>query len=221
MRHGQSEHNVKGIEECSMSDNDKLTKAGIQQVEKVLKQNKVKFDLIITSPYLRTKETAKIMSEQNITIIEKDEFREFNSGKYDCQSTKEMKSFYGKDFLKLKTKIGGGESHQAVMDRVMLGIMNLEKEYLGKKILIVSHGTTLQMLLAGGELYTEEEIMKDGYSSNPKLYLKNAELKKLNLQIVPRDITGKINLHRSYIDEIYLKSKNGKKMERIKDVFDC
>ncbi len=221
MRHGESHHNVKGIEECSMSDNDKLTERGIEQIEKAKNKNKVKFDLIITSPYLRTRETAKIMSNGSIPIIEKTEFREFNSGSYDCKSTREMKTDYGEVFLKFKTKIGGGESHEEVMDRVMLGMINLEKEYQGKKILIVSHGTTLQMLQAGSELITEEVIMKDGYSNYPKIYLQNAKLLKLNLKIVPRDEKGKINLHKPYIDEFVLKSKAGKKMERIGGVFDC
>ena len=41
------------------------------------------------------------------------------------------------------------------------------------------------------------------------------------MKLVPRDETGRINLHRPYIDEIVLESKNGKPMKRVEYVFDC
>ncbi len=108
-----------------------------------------------------------------------------------------------------------------VMNRMMKGIMSLEKEYENKKILIVTHGAPMRMTIAGAELITEEEIIKDELSKDTRLYPRNAEIRKLDLKIIPRDETGKINLHRPYIDEIILKSKNGKEMKRINEVFDC
>jgi isoleucyl-tRNA synthetase len=76
------------------------------------------------------------------------------------------------------------------------------------------------MLLAGSQLLTEEEVLKDGKEDHLGLYLENAECKKVELYLVPRDETGAVNLHRPYIDRVKL-SIDGQEYTRIVDVFDC
>lgn len=49
----------------------------------------------------------------------------------------------------------------------------------------------------------------------------NAEIRKLDIKIIPRDEKGKINLHRPYIDNVKILSSSGKEMERVEYVFDC
>lgn len=220
MRHAEAMHNVNGIEETHRDPNNHITELGKIQVEDSKKNIGVDFDIIISSPFLRTIETAKIMAEEKEVLINED-FREIDLGKFDGKNRGEIWNEYGINFLKLNTKIGGGESHMEVMNRMMKGIMNLEKEYENKKILIVTHGAPMRMAIAGAELITEEELIKDELSKDTRLYPRNAEIRKIDLKIVPRDETGKINLHRPYIDEIILKSKNGKEMKRINEVFDC
>jgi isoleucyl-tRNA synthetase len=220
MRHGEAKHNVEGIEETVMDPNNILTELGILQVEDSKKKNNVDFDIIISSPYPRAMQTASIMAGEKEVLMDEN-FKEIDLGYYSGQKSEKLHADLGVDYLKFKIKIGGGESYQDVMDRVMLGISNLENKYSGKKILLVTHGGPMRMMIAGSELITEEEVIKDELSNDSRLYPRNAEIRKLNLSPVPRDEKGRINLHRPYIDEIKLLSKNGKEMTRVEYVFDC
>ena len=154
-------------------------------------------------------------------VIIDDHFREIELGIYDKQKGSKIFEDLGISYLKFKTKIGGGESHGDVMDRMMRGIYDLEEKYTNKKILIVTHGAPIRMVTAGASLLTEEEVIKDELSNDTKLYPRNAELRKLDIKFVPRDETGKINLHRPYIDDVIILSSNGKEMKRVEYVFDC
>jgi isoleucyl-tRNA synthetase len=99
--------------------------------------------------------------------------------------------------------------------------MDLETKYEGKTILIVTHGGPARMAFAGAALLTEEEVVYDEEHNGASLYPKNAEVRKLDLKIVPRDETGAIILHRPYIDNVLLQDSKGLSMKRIGDVFDC
>ncbi len=222
MRHGESFHNVNAVEEIGIDPNDVLTELGKVQVEDARKKSKVDFDVIVSSPVTRTRMTAEIMAgNKKDEIIINENFREINLGTYNGRPSTQIREDYGIDYLKFNTVLGGGESHGDVMNRMMKGIYELEKEYEGKKILIVTHGAPMRMATAGVGLYTEEEVMTDEISNDTRLYPRNAEIRKVDLKIVPRDESGKINLHRPYIDEVVLKSSKGKEMKRIPDVFDC
>ncbi len=220
MRHGEADHNVKCIEECGMDPENHLTQLGKSQVEDAKRKSNVDFDIIISSPYLRTIETAEMMANGKEILID-EHFREINLGIYDKQKGSKIFEDLGINYLKLKTKIGGGESHGEVMSRMMRGIYDLEEIYENKKILIVTHGGPMRMAIAGAQLLTEEELIKDELSNDTKLYPRNAEIRKLEIKFVPRDEAGKINLHRPYIDEVKLLSSNGKEMKRVEYVFDC
>ena len=220
MRHGEAMHNVNGTEECHMDSENHITELGKIQVEDAKKKTNIDFDVVVSSPYLRTQETANIMAE-NKDIIINENFREINLGKFDGKKRELIWEEYGINFLKLNTKLGGGESHKDVMNRMMKGISELEERYKGQKILIVTHGAPMRMLTAASELLTEEEIIADELSNDTRLYPRNGEIRRLDFSLVPRDETGEINLHRPYIDEVVLKSSNGKEMKRVEYVFDC
>lgn len=222
MRHAEAHHNVNRVQDSSMDENNGLTEEGIKQVEEAKKNCKMNFDLIVSSPFPRTKMTAEVMAgDKKDEIIYDDHFREIGFGKFDGKSEKEMLEYYGDRFLSFKTRFGGEESRKDVAARMMKGILNLEEKYEGKKILIVSHRTPIQTALGSGGLYTEEELVADSLCENPKYYPKNVQVVKLDLKMVPRDETGAINMHRPYIDQVVLQSSKGKEMKRVEYVFDC
>lgn len=219
MRHGEAKSNVDMIIDCGMDPNNTLTEKGKAQAEDAFKNIGVDFDMVISSPYLRTLDTAKYAGK-NIEIDER--LREFNMGVYDKKRVDEyMKSLGETEYLKLKTRVEGGETHQEMMNRGMLVIEDLEKKYQNKKILLVTHGGPMRMIIVGAELITEEDLIKDELAYDTKLYPRNAEIRKLNYKKVPRDDTGAINLHRPHIDKIVLKDSGGNDMKLIGDVFDC
>ncbi|MBP9765623.1 MAG: class I tRNA ligase family protein, partial [Candidatus Pacebacteria bacterium] len=220
IRHGEAGHNVEGIEDTEMDPNNHLTELGKTQVMDTKKRTNVDFDLIVSSPYLRTIETAELMSNGQEIIIDEN-FREIELGIYNKQKGSKIFEDLGISYLKFNTKIGGGESHGDVMNRMMRGIYNLEEKYVNKKILIVTHGAPMRMAQTGAKLLTEENLIKDELSNNIILYPRNAEIRKLDIKIIPRDEKGKINLHRPYIDNVKILSSSGKEMERVEYVFDC
>lgn len=219
MRHGEAKSNVDMIIDCGMDPNNTLTEKGKAQAEDAFKNIDVDFDMVISSPYLRTIETAK-HSGKNIETD--DRLREFNMGVFNGKKVDEYIQNLGDvEYLRLNTRAEGGETHREMMNRCMSLIEDLESKYFGKKILFVTHGGPMRMLIASAELITEEGLVEDEIKHNAKLYPRNAELRKVNYKKVPRDATGAINLHRPHIDKIVLKDSEGNDMKLIGDVFDC
>jgi isoleucyl-tRNA synthetase len=219
MRHGEAKSNVDMIIDCGMDPNNTLTEKGKAQAEDAFKNIDVDFDMVISSPYLRTIETAKY-SGKNIETD--DRLREFNMGVFNGKKVDEYIQNLGDvEYLRLNTRAEGGETHREMMNRCMSLIEDLESKYFGKKILFVTHGGPMRMLIASAELITEEGLVEDEIKHNAKLYPRNAELRKVNYKKVPRDATGAINLHRPHIDKIVLKDSEGNDMKLIGDVFDC
>lgn len=225
MRHGQSESNVAGIIDCDGDHSNGLTALGKEQAQKAgesLKDKKI--DFIVCSPFLRTKMTAEVVAQTlgGIEIIEDERLKEFNLGVYDKRKIEDYLKEVGElRYLKLDTRVEGGETHREMMNRAIKAWMDLETKYEGKNILIVTHGGPARMLLVGTHLITEEELIDDESKDDTVFYPKNAEVRKLDPRIVPRDETGAVNLHRPYIDEATITCTCGKEMKRIPDVFDC
>lgn len=222
MRHGESYSNINKVFDSGNDKNNHLTDNGKGQVHDSIAKFDDQIDIIISSPVLRTKETAEIVSGyKNIDVIFDERLREINVGVYDNCPIQEYLDNEGDNYLKLDHKIKEGETHRDVMNRVLSLLLDLENKYNNKKILIVTHGGPIRMLVAGASLITEEVLLKDDSSLNPKLYPKNAEIFKLDYKVVPRDETGRINLHKPYIDKVVLKDSKGQDMKIIGDVFDC
>lgn len=224
MRHGQAESNVSGILESSGDTSNHLTEKGKQEVfAMVAELKKLNINRIVVSPFLRTIETSDIIAnELGIKdVVIDDKIKEVNLGIYGGGKVDKYIEENGTlSFLRFDHRPEGGETHGELMNRVMASVYGEEKNNSGKNILFVTHGGPARMMIAGALLKTEEEVMEDEASDHTEMYLKNAEIKKLDLHLVPRDEIGAVNLHRPYIDEIELEI-NGKTYKRILDVFDC
>ncbi len=223
MRHGEAMSNAASVLETKGDPNNHLTEKGKQQVIEALSYLKtLKVDVVITSPFVRTQETSQIISSMlEVPVVVEDGIREFDMGDFSGRPASEYLGHYGHDYLHYDTRPPNGETHREMMHRSMKALMSFEKKYQGKTILIVTHGGPARMMLAAGTLLTEEEVLQDEKEVITTLYLGNAEVRKLELAIVPRDETGAVNLHRPYIDEVELLDSKGGKMKRIGDVFDC
>ncbi len=220
MRHGESESNVSGLIDKGGNESNHLTDKGIAQAEKQKEAIKdLNIDVIFSSSVLRAKETTEIIKD-NIEIIFDDRLNENNAGIYDGKNVEVLEKEVGKKYLELAYKVKGGESHQEIMNRVISVILDCEKKYTNKNILFVTHGSPARMMIVGAELLTEEVILNNEEIKSGNLYLNNTEIRKVNYQVIPRDETGAVNLHRPYIDEIELELE-GKTYKRIPDVFDC
>ncbi len=223
IRHGQAISNVIGIIDSQGKGDPEnhLTDLGREQARHAGHFAKEKsVDILITSPFLRTEETARIIKELcGAELVVDERLREFNTGIYSGKSIQELHKAERGEFSNLDAKLPEGESHRDVMNRAMLVLHDCEKNYEGKTILLVTHGGVLWMLEAAAHLRTDEEIVQDLLASEDSTAA-NAHIVPVRPLLVPRDETGAINLHRPYIDEIEL-SIAGKTYKRIGDVFDC
>ncbi len=224
MRHGESESNVAGILDCDGDHTNSLTEKGKEEAKASAEMLKDKhIDLIVTSPFLRTKMTAEIVSEVlgGVEIMEDERLKEVNLGVYDKRKISDyIKETGTLKYLAFDTRVEGGETHREVMNRMMQAFMHTELAYEGRNILYITHGGAVRMFIAGVENLTEEELLLDEASKDTRLYPKNAEVIEIHPLILPRDATGAVNLHRPYIDDVELEIE-GKTYKRIPDVFDC
>lgn len=140
VRHGESENNVLEIESSKIEHKDLhgLTDQGRKEVEN---QAKIydSFDVIITSPFRRTKETAAIFAKYaHCEVIEDDRLCEVNAGDYELctyKFTDDHSREFGED-----VPYPNGESLQQARDRHLDFFKEINQRYSKQSVLIVAHG---------------------------------------------------------------------------------
>jgi broad specificity phosphatase PhoE len=179
VRHGQSEKNILRIK-SSAKDKHPLTEKGKAQAKdaafKLSKDDS--FDFIISSPVLRARQTAEIISEQlHVPVVFDDLISEYDYGKWNDLTEEEMLERH-EDYLEYKKyekgtqehfdfKLGGTESRGDVVKRVSKFLEKIKEEYPGKNLIIVSHGGingAIEMALNNSDLeafYKKELIGHD------------------------------------------------------------
>ncbi len=151
MRHGESEANVAGLivsnPEQGCHDFG-LTENGKQQVLSSIKRfSEIVFDVIITSDFLRARQTAEIVAEwcHLPAPVIKPDLQERWFGEWDGQSDTHYQDVWDNDIKPDLTNDKNVEPVEKVLQRGLNVIEQLEKEYSDKSILLVSHGDILQI----------------------------------------------------------------------------
>lgn len=183
IRHGESYANEEGII-VSNPDNGipeyGLTEEGKRQVAQSIE--KIKGDgildhsiIIVSSDFARAKETAEIaraiLGSTGITFSPK--LRERSFGIWDKTENANYQKVWDIDRDDSKNPHEGVESVANVLARAIALIKSLEDQYVGRKILLVSHGDTLQIL------QTVFKGVKPSLHRDMK-HLKTAEVRRLN-----------------------------------------
>ena len=194
MRHAESEANVSKVYDDIGSS--PLSELGKQQAQDLVqKLQKEWVEVIISSPFVRAIETIKPFAEFSGLQIEiMEELRETNHGKYAGTRWSELlqedriKMWQDFDYKFWET----GESANDVILRTNHVIEKIKKNYPWKTVVIVSHGFPLRAL---------KMTLCGKLTDNPK----NVQIDSIYLD----NNTGKeINLHRPYIDRIYVPWKS-------------
>ena len=206
LRHGQSTKNTtpKGAVISSQLESDTydLTPKGVEYVKKIARKLKREgsIDLILTSPFLRTRRTAQIISDYfGIKPKIDKRLKELDHGAL-CEGLVEPVCLPPETPIGFDTKRGEGESWRDVKIRVASLIKDLEQKYEGKKILIVSHGDPIWIFKSLAKNLSESETM----ANHEVHYPMEGHLAKIFLENFPRNDEGDIDLHRPYVDEITL-----------------
>ncbi len=225
MRHGFSVKNSDKIINTKL-ENDKypLADEGRKEVEReAMKLKKDGVDAIYSSPFLRTKETAEIVSKSTGAKIYFDErLREISHGSI-CEGRSESFCLaqHPKPVTSLDYKFGDGESWGDVQKRMINFMLETDKKHEGKNILIVSHGDPLAVLSGSLFGWPDEKLLRVVNNEQRDLYPQKGKFYKAELKNLPWDESGRANPHRPYIDEVFLSCPSCKgKMQRIKEVAD-
>jgi isoleucyl-tRNA synthetase len=222
MRHGEAENNIKGVLNSDVSKAFHLTQLGRDQAKKAAIEFKGKIDLIFSSPFLRTKETAEAFAEgigYDKSQIKYDErLREMSMGELEGVNDKELGKIYGNRQESFTSKVKGAENRNEQKRRMGGFIEDVDSKYEGKNILVVSHDGPLLMLQSAAQCLDIENTL----ILKPKgfFYLKNAEIKKLDFALLPHNHEYELDLHRPFIDEVKLPCSCGGEMRRVKEVMD-
>lgn len=168
-RHGQTITN--SLKFHSLED-DVLTELGIKQAEEL--RDKIKnmnFDIVISSPLPRTKQTTNIININNIKVIYDERIKERDPGSLAGKSReKENREEYWNYHSTIQ--YGTSEKIQQLFDRVFDFLDELKtKEY--KNVLIVAHSGVSKAFSAYFEGIQDGKLLNRG--------LKNCEIKEYEL----------------------------------------
>ena len=190
MRHGKSlandeeiivSHPVQAVPGYGLSEDGRRQVA--TAVTEAMRQGTLDHTtLIVTSDYARARESAEIaahlLGTQNTLLMPK--LRERNFGTWDGQHHGNYERVWADDALDSAHKNNGVESTQEVLDRATSLIGDLERDYSGRTILLVSHGDVLQILQTAFE-------QVDPGSHRLLPHLQTGEIRKLELKALPAE----------------------------------
>ncbi len=221
MRHGESVASSTNVVSSTRgTEIDKLTEKGKQEViDAAAKLKREGIDLILASPFVRTRETLDIVAgELNIdsgNIVIDERLHEMQAGSYDGKSMYDWDLFFTDDNWYEK-RPEGGESHADVRKRMAQFIFDVDRTYKDKTILIVMHGGPAQMLsaLAG-------RATKDLLAPHTERFNTTAEFHEIPFVPYPHNADYELDLHKPYIDEVVLPcEKCHNDMRRTTEVMD-
>ncbi len=227
IRHGQSESNVTKTCSYATGNTATLTQLGRDQIKKsAVELKSKKIDLIYTSPFLRTRQSAEIIADAiglpHANIIEDPRLVDLNTGIFEGKTWEEYFKFF-EDKNRFVDPAPGGETVIDVKKRVGEFIYDIDKNVNGKNILIVAHGISLWMLesITKGATPDEMNIIRSNISHDPHQdALPNASWRDLDFTPLPHNVDYELDLHRPYIDEYPVFDEQGNQLKRTIEVMD-
>ena len=156
MRHGQSRANVAGII-VSCIENDRRGDYGLselgraQAIDAARACDLPKDTVICSSDFSRARQTAEIVRahldapEVNLSQA----LRERCFGEWEGSAADNYGRVWAADEADVAAAGDGVEPTAAVLSRTTALVLDLERRYSGRRILLVSHGDTLQILQTG------------------------------------------------------------------------
>lgn len=152
VRHGQTTMNVSGAF-CGLSEAP-LTEVGREQAQRLAKRlSHEHIDTLYCSPQGRARETAApIAAALQLDIQIRDALHEIDFGRWEGRVKADIIQEFPWELAAWSrgswaVQAPGGETQQAVLARVVPCLTELLAAHAGQTILIVSHGTTLRLLV--------------------------------------------------------------------------
>lgn len=224
VRHGQAQSNLADVWDFQGDPNNHLTELGKEQASesgKVLREKNI--DIIITSPILRTQQTAQeiavTLGIDTSAIIMDDRVIEWQVGsEFQGKSIKSFLEVRNAAENRYLFKTADGESYAELIKRVASFLYDLESKYQGKNILIVCHNSSGRGLDLAAKGFTFDALLKNEAKEFP---MKNAEIRELDFVPLPHNENYELDFHKPYIDQIELvHPETGARLVRTAEVMD-
>ncbi len=222
LRHGEADSNVASRISADPTEPVHLTEAGKAQIAKAAEElKKCDIDVVITSPFVRTRETTEIVVKaigcKPEQVVVDAALSEYNHGFLNGQPLTEFHKHFPdtkeSNLARFEKGPEGGESLNDLRKRVGDFLYSLEEKYKNKKILIVSHGEPLWVLYGIVRGATAKEIVDTPYPERGKMV-------PLNFVPLPHNRNYELDFHLPYLDRISLE-KDGEPLTRTPEVVDC
>lgn len=214
MRHGLAENNVLNLAVTRVEhDYYPLTEEG-RTVARASAEAKraegIVPDMILTSDFVRTRETAEIardvfgLSPEQLTTDER--LREYDVGAFDGKTWHEYLVQFNDRVEQFTHQPTGGETLLHVRARMLAALDALEEAYEGKTILLVSHAAPLWMLETGLKGLTPIESLAAGKEKVEGTgdFFPPGTMRELMGPRMPTNSDGVLDLHRPFIDRVEL-----------------
>ncbi len=223
IRHGEGEHNVANIISSKKDDNFHLTEKGKEQVRvsaEFLKEKGI--TKIISSPFIRTTETAEIIREilglDKSKLIFDERLSEHDLGSLNGKPISDYHKIAKTNEDIYEMKVGGGESLEDMKVRTGEFLYDVDKNNSNENILIVTHEHTTWALESAGKGLNKKETAS--LRKEHQEFIKNAEIQNLDFVQMPHNSKYEIDLHKPYIDSVELVDEDGTTLTRVKEVMD-
>jgi glucosyl-3-phosphoglycerate phosphatase len=163
LRHGRSEANERGIiasDPANATDRFGLSPRGRSEVEETVVRARPALGpdvLILTSPFLRARETADIAAGLlgAAAPVPEDDLRERFCGEFELTGSENYHRVWERDAVDPAHTAWGAESACAILKRTTRLVLALERRHVGKTVLLVTHCDPAMILAcgwAGGDL---------------------------------------------------------------------
>ncbi|WP_445489359.1 histidine phosphatase family protein [Niallia sp. 03133] len=178
IRHGETDWNALG--KIQGKTDIPLNEKGIKQAENCRDHLKgSNWDIIVTSPLKRAKETAMIINGAlNLPLVEMEEFMERSFGDAEGKTREEREILYP------DLEYPNQESREELMNRISRGLEKVVLSYPEKNVLLVAHGAVIHTLLSTlseNQITLENTYLMNACISNIHYKEKKWTIKDYNL----------------------------------------
>jgi len=170
LRHGETKYQAQKLDTLYSKKEQfslPITKRGKEEIKKRAKELKKKnIDLIYCSDFYRTKQTAKIVSEELSLSVKFDKrLRDTDFGIFSGKSGEEYRNYFSSKIQRFSKRPINGESWKDVKKRAVDFLKEIDKKHKNKIILIISHADPVWLLAGYIKGLTKEQSLEQ---RNPK-----------------------------------------------------